>query len=264
MSKLRVHDMAGEFGISSDEVMGLLRAMDVSVRSHSQSADRRAGRSSARPMGAREARARREAGAACPAQTGYGCTGRNRCASRRERARGAGAGAPPHAPRRTGSCRGRGTRPGRRQHRDGCTSRGDVGHPETARGTARRDCRQCRRRWGAGGSGIRRASDRDNRCRGCAAVARCRCSAGDARGASGAGHRLVACRRAGVTAAGSGRAQPRAATAGTYAVRRSATAPADRARCAASAACRQRITVLAATARRVRGARCRHRTAATG
>ncbi len=34
MSKLRVHDMAGEFGISSDEVMGLLRAMDVSVRSH--------------------------------------------------------------------------------------------------------------------------------------------------------------------------------------------------------------------------------------
>ena len=34
MSKLRVHDMAGEFGISSDEVIGLLRQMDVSVRSH--------------------------------------------------------------------------------------------------------------------------------------------------------------------------------------------------------------------------------------
>ncbi len=34
MSKLRVHDMAGEFGISPDEVMNLLRAMDVSVRSH--------------------------------------------------------------------------------------------------------------------------------------------------------------------------------------------------------------------------------------
>jgi translation initiation factor IF-2 len=34
VSKLRVHDMAGEFGISSDEVMGLLRAMDVSVRTH--------------------------------------------------------------------------------------------------------------------------------------------------------------------------------------------------------------------------------------
>jgi translation initiation factor IF-2 len=34
VSKLRVHDMAGEFGISSDEVMGLLRTMDVSVRTH--------------------------------------------------------------------------------------------------------------------------------------------------------------------------------------------------------------------------------------
>jgi len=34
VSKLRVHDMAGEFGISSDEVMGLLRTMDVPVRSH--------------------------------------------------------------------------------------------------------------------------------------------------------------------------------------------------------------------------------------
>ena len=34
MSKLRVHDMAGEFGISADEVMGLLRQMDVPVRSH--------------------------------------------------------------------------------------------------------------------------------------------------------------------------------------------------------------------------------------
>ncbi len=34
MSKLRVHDMAGEFGISSDEVMNLLRQMDVPVRNH--------------------------------------------------------------------------------------------------------------------------------------------------------------------------------------------------------------------------------------
>jgi translation initiation factor IF-2 len=32
VSKLRVHDMAGEFGISPDEVMNLLRAMDVPVR----------------------------------------------------------------------------------------------------------------------------------------------------------------------------------------------------------------------------------------
>ena len=34
MSKLRVHDMAGEFGISSEEVITLLRSMDVPVRSH--------------------------------------------------------------------------------------------------------------------------------------------------------------------------------------------------------------------------------------
>ncbi|MEQ1690886.1 MAG: translation initiation factor IF-2 [Gemmatimonas sp.] len=34
MSKLRVHDMAGEFGISADEVLALLRTMDVPVRSH--------------------------------------------------------------------------------------------------------------------------------------------------------------------------------------------------------------------------------------
>ena len=34
MSKLRVHDMAGEFGISSDEVITLLRQMDLPVRSH--------------------------------------------------------------------------------------------------------------------------------------------------------------------------------------------------------------------------------------
>ena len=34
MSKLRVHDMAGEFGITSDEVINLLRQMDLPVRSH--------------------------------------------------------------------------------------------------------------------------------------------------------------------------------------------------------------------------------------
>ncbi|MDE3126489.1 MAG: translation initiation factor IF-2 N-terminal domain-containing protein, partial [Gemmatimonadota bacterium] len=34
MSKLRVHDMAGEFGIGADEVIALLRQMDVPVRSH--------------------------------------------------------------------------------------------------------------------------------------------------------------------------------------------------------------------------------------
>ncbi|MCR4340321.1 MAG: translation initiation factor IF-2 [Gemmatimonadaceae bacterium] len=34
MSKLRVHEMAAEFGISSEEVLTLLRQMDVPVRSH--------------------------------------------------------------------------------------------------------------------------------------------------------------------------------------------------------------------------------------
>ncbi len=34
MSKLRVNDMAGEFGVSAEEVINLLRQMDVPVRSH--------------------------------------------------------------------------------------------------------------------------------------------------------------------------------------------------------------------------------------
>ncbi len=34
MSKLRVHDLAGEFGISADEVLALLRQMELPVRSH--------------------------------------------------------------------------------------------------------------------------------------------------------------------------------------------------------------------------------------
>ncbi|MBU6365866.1 MAG: translation initiation factor IF-2 [Gemmatimonadetes bacterium] len=34
MSKLRVHDMAGEFGITAEEVIALLRQMEVPVRSH--------------------------------------------------------------------------------------------------------------------------------------------------------------------------------------------------------------------------------------
>jgi hypothetical protein len=215
-------------------------------------------------MGAREARARREAGAACPAETGYGRTGRSRCASRCERAGGAGTGAPPHAPRRTGRHQGRGAGPGRRQRRAGCISRRDVGHPETARGTARRDCRRCRRRWGAGSPDIQRASDRDNRGGGCSAIARCRCSTGGASAVRGAGYRLIASRQSAVTAAGCARAQPRAATARAYAVRRSSAPAADRAWCAAAPACRQRVTVLAATARRIRGARCRHRAAAAG
>jgi translation initiation factor IF-2 len=34
LSKLRVHDLAGEFGVPTDEVINLLRQMDVPVRSH--------------------------------------------------------------------------------------------------------------------------------------------------------------------------------------------------------------------------------------
>ena len=34
MIKLRVHDLAGEFGISSEELVNMLRQLDVPVRSH--------------------------------------------------------------------------------------------------------------------------------------------------------------------------------------------------------------------------------------
>ncbi len=34
MIKLRVHDLAGEFGVSNEELIGMLRSMDVPVRSH--------------------------------------------------------------------------------------------------------------------------------------------------------------------------------------------------------------------------------------
>ena len=77
MSKLRVHDMAGEFGISSDEVMGLLRAMDVSVRSHlSPLTDEQVARVRARWEREKRARvekpappARRRRGTGAPAET---------------------------------------------------------------------------------------------------------------------------------------------------------------------------------------------------
>jgi translation initiation factor IF-2 len=77
VSQLRVHDMAGEFGISSDEVMGLLRAMDVPVRSHlSPLTDEQVARVRARWEREKRARvekpappARRRRGAAAPAET---------------------------------------------------------------------------------------------------------------------------------------------------------------------------------------------------
>jgi translation initiation factor IF-2 len=69
VSKLRVHDMAGEFGISADEVMGLLRQMDVSVRSHlSPLTDDQVARVRARWEREKRVRAERQAAPAAPAR----------------------------------------------------------------------------------------------------------------------------------------------------------------------------------------------------
>ena len=67
MIKLRVHDLAGEFGISTDELMTMLRSMDVPVRSHlSQLTDEQVARLRARWE--REKRARLEKPAPAPAR----------------------------------------------------------------------------------------------------------------------------------------------------------------------------------------------------
>ena len=81
MSKLRVHDMAGEFGISADEVMGLLRTMDVPVRTHfSPLTDEQVARVRARWEREKRARVekpapapRRRRGAAAPAERAGRC-----------------------------------------------------------------------------------------------------------------------------------------------------------------------------------------------
>ena len=63
MIKLRVNELAGEFGITSDELMTMLRSMDVPVRSHlSQLSDEQIARLRARWE--REKRARQEKPAA--------------------------------------------------------------------------------------------------------------------------------------------------------------------------------------------------------
>ena len=65
MIKLRVNELAGEFGITSDELMTMLRSMDVPVRSHlSQLSDEQIARLRARWE--REKRARQEKPAAAP------------------------------------------------------------------------------------------------------------------------------------------------------------------------------------------------------
>ncbi|MDF1502508.1 translation initiation factor IF-2 N-terminal domain-containing protein, partial [Roseisolibacter sp. H3M3-2] len=68
MSKLRVHDMAGEFGITTEEVIDLLRKMDVPVRSHlTLLTDDQVSRIRARWEREKRERAQREAAAAAPA-----------------------------------------------------------------------------------------------------------------------------------------------------------------------------------------------------
>ncbi|MDB4915193.1 MAG: infB [Gemmatimonadetes bacterium] len=69
MSKLRVHDMAGEFGISADEVLGLLRVMDVPVRSHlSPLTDEQVARVRARWEREKRERAQKQAAPPAPAR----------------------------------------------------------------------------------------------------------------------------------------------------------------------------------------------------
>jgi translation initiation factor IF-2 len=69
LSKLRVHDMAGEFGISADEVMGLLRTMDVPVRSHlSPLTDDQVSRVRARWEREKRVRAEKQAAPPAPAR----------------------------------------------------------------------------------------------------------------------------------------------------------------------------------------------------
>jgi translation initiation factor IF-2 len=76
LSKLRVNEMAGEFGISADEVIALLRQMDIPVRSHiSPLTDDQVARIRARWE--REKRARAEKPAAAAAAKG----GRRRSAA---------------------------------------------------------------------------------------------------------------------------------------------------------------------------------------
>ncbi|HEY9516753.1 MAG TPA: translation initiation factor IF-2 N-terminal domain-containing protein, partial [Gemmatimonadaceae bacterium] len=73
MIKLRVHDLAGEFGVSNDELIGMLRSMDVPVRSHlSALSDEQVARLRARWE--REKRARQEKPAGAPTRRRRGTT----------------------------------------------------------------------------------------------------------------------------------------------------------------------------------------------
>src|SRR3954470_4902285 len=90
--------MAGEFGISADEVMGLLRTMDVPVRSHlSPLTDDQVARVRARWEREKRVRAEKQAAPAAPARRRRGA--RRGGGPRRRRPRG------PPAPGRGGGGR---------------------------------------------------------------------------------------------------------------------------------------------------------------
>jgi translation initiation factor IF-2 len=69
LNKLRVHDLAAEFGITSEEVITMLRALEVVVRSHlSQLTDDQVARARARWERDKRARAAKASTAAAPAR----------------------------------------------------------------------------------------------------------------------------------------------------------------------------------------------------
>jgi len=69
LSKLRVHDLAGEFGIPADEVVQLLRSMDVPVRNHlSPLSDDQVSRVRARWEREKRARVERQAAPVAPSR----------------------------------------------------------------------------------------------------------------------------------------------------------------------------------------------------
>ena len=69
LNKLRVHDLAAEFGIASDEVIAMLRSLDVVVRSHlTQLTDDQVARARARWEREKRARAAKAAPSAAPAR----------------------------------------------------------------------------------------------------------------------------------------------------------------------------------------------------
>ncbi len=73
MVKTRVHDLAAEFGVPAEQLLAMLKDMNIFVRSHMSGPGGRPGVRGPGPLGARKAEARRGAGAQeDPAQGGQG------------------------------------------------------------------------------------------------------------------------------------------------------------------------------------------------